>query len=145
MSKMTVHRRDALKGISLSAGSVLLAPLLTRLQAQAAGKPVTAKRFVFVVESNGVPPQHLLPSGVQRKLRGPQLIDLALKDRELPFSLQAVKAWKDRLTIVQGLSGRVCGGGHSNNFGALGCFPTRGESTAILGETDDGALARTVP
>ena len=37
---MTVNRRDALKGMTLSAGSVLLAPILTRLQAQAAGKVV---------------------------------------------------------------------------------------------------------
>jgi hypothetical protein len=38
-----------------------------------------------------------------------------------------------------------CGGGHSNKFGALGCFPTPGESKKILGETVDGALAKTIP
>ncbi len=149
---MTLNRRDALRGLSLGAGSVLLAPILARLEAQAAGKPVTAKRFVFVVESNGVPPMQLAPAGIKRDRRqqragnGPaELLDVSLKDRDLPFSLEPIKAWKDRVTIVQGLSGRVCGGGHSNNFGALGCFPTPRESTAIRGETIDGALAKTVP
>lgn len=149
---MSMHRRDALKGLTLSAGSLVLAPLLARLQAQAAGQAVTAKRFVFVVESNGVRPEQLVPAGVKRgarqqaALNGPaELADISLKDHDLPFSLEPVQAYKDRVTIVQGLSGRICGGGHSNNFGALGCFPVKGESTSIMGETIDGALARTVP
>jgi hypothetical protein len=145
---MSIGRRDVLKGLTLGAGSVLLSPVLARLQATAAGKPVTAKRFVFVIESNGVPPQQLAPSGVKRgpRAHGPggpaEMVDVSLKDRDLPFSLEPVKAWKDRVTIVQGLSGKVCGGGHSNNFGALGCFPTPGESARISGETIDGALAK---
>lgn len=147
-----LDRRVALKSLGLSAGAAFLAPLITRIEAQAAGTLVMPKRFVFVVESNGVRPEQLVPSGVvrkqreQRELNGPEgFIDVSLKDKDLPFSLEPVKAWKDTVTIVQGLSGRVCGGGHSNNFGALGCFQTRGESTTILGETIDGALARAHP
>ncbi len=150
---MSLDRRDALKSLGLSAGSALLAPVLSRIEAQAAGTPVTAKRFVFVVESNGVPPAQLAPSGVvrkareQRELNGPDaFLDVSIKDKDLPFSLEPVKAWKDKVTIVQGLSGRVCSGGHSNNFQALGAFGAgRGngsESMAILGETIDGALAK---
>jgi hypothetical protein len=153
---MVLNRREALKNLSLGAGIVVLAPMLARLEAQAAGAPVTAKRFVFVVESNGVPPEQLAPVGVTRKRRdqrpgnGPaSLTDVSLKDKDLPFSLEPIKAWKDRVTIVQGLSGRVCGGGHSNNFGALSAMGAGrgngGESTAIVGETIDGALAKIVP
>ncbi|MBX9678811.1 MAG: DUF1552 domain-containing protein [Gemmataceae bacterium] len=148
-------RRDVLKGMTLSAGSVLLSPILGKLHAQAQGRPLAPKRFVFVVESNGVPPQHLTPSGVTRQTRkqeagGPTaLVDLPLADRTLPMSLEPVARWKDKVTIVQGLSGRVCGGGHSNNFQALGAFgagrSNGGESMAIAGETIDGALARAVP
>ncbi|MFO0823911.1 MAG: DUF1552 domain-containing protein [Gemmataceae bacterium] len=149
---MSLDRRDALKTLGLSAGATFLTPVLSRIEAQAAGKPVAAKRFVFVVESNGVRPEQIAPVGVKRDprkqeaLNGPEeLIDISLKDKNLPFSLEPVKAWKDKITIVQGLSGRICGGGHSNNFGALGCFPTRGESKNILGETVDGALAKANP
>jgi len=141
-----------MKCLGLSAGAAFLAPILTRIQAQASGKAITAKRFVFVVESNGVRPEQMAPSTVkrnareQRVLNGPaEFVDVSLKNLDLPMSLEPIQAWKDKVTIVQGLSGRICGGGHSNNFGALGCFPTRGESRAITDETIDGALAKTLP
>ena len=153
---MSVNRRDVLKGMSLSAGSLVLAPLLGRLQAQAAGAPVAAKRFVFVVESNGVPPQHITPPTIKRNprqqaaLNGPEeVVDVALADHDLPESLEPVKAWKNRVTLINGLSGRVCGGGHSNNFQALGAFgagrSNGGEGMGIEAETIDGALAKSVP
>jgi hypothetical protein len=154
---MSMTRRDALKGMTLGAGSLLLSPIVARLEARAAGVPVAARRFVFVVvESNGVRPEQLAPSGLvraprpQQPLNGPaQFLDVPLADRDLPFSLEPVTPWKDRVTIVQGLSGRVCGGGHSNNFQALGAFGAGrgngGESMAIEAETIDGALAKTVP
>lgn len=152
---MAIDRRDALKGISLGAGGIVLAPILSRLAAQAAGTARMPRRFVFVVESNGVRPEQIAPVGVKRDSRperpgGPtELVDMPLADRELPFSLEPLQPWKDKLTIVEGLSGRVCGGGHSNNFQALGAFgagrANGGESLAVLGETIDGALAKELP
>ena len=152
---MAIHRREALKGISLGAGSLVLAPILARLEAQAAGTAKQPRRFVFVVESNGVRPEQIAPVEVKRDSRperpgGPsELIDLSLKERSLPFSLEPLNPWKDKVTIVEGLSGRICGGGHSNNFQALGAYgagrANGGESLAVLGETIDGALAKTVP
>ena len=152
---MTIHRRDALKGLSLGAGTLVLSPILSRLEAHAAGTATMPKRFVFVVESNGVRPEQISPVGIERKPRdqrpgGPtEFVDLPLADKDLQFSLEPLKPWKDRLTIVEGLSGRVCGGGHSNNFMALGAFGggrgNGGESMAVLDETIDGALAKTLP
>jgi hypothetical protein len=151
---MILPRRDVLKGMTLGAGSVLLSPILSKMQAFAAGQVVAPKRFVFVVESNGVPPQQMLLEGMQRKdfegKPGRPFLDVSLADKALPMSLEPVARWKDRVTIVQGISGRVCGGGHSNNFMALGAFGGgrgngNGESTKINGETVDGALARQIP
>ena len=106
-----------------------------------------------MVESNGLPPQQLAPSGIERKprrqeaLNGPaEFFEASLADRDLPTSLEPIKQWKDKVTIVQGLSGKVAGGGHSNNFQALGAFGAgrgaSGESNAVLGPTIDGALAQ---
>ena len=90
---MPYSRRDVLKGVTLGAGGVLLSPILSKLRAFAAGDPVAAKRFVFVVESNGVRPEQLAPSGLARKpreqkpLNGPaELIDVAV------YTQQALKA-----------------------------------------------------
>ena len=145
-------RRDFLRSTGLGVGALTLGPVLRKLQARADGAATTAPRFVFVVESNGVPPMQMAPSGIKRKsrrqepLNGPaEFLDVSLADRELPKSIEAIAPWKDKVTIVQGLSGKVAGGGHSNNFMALGAFGggrgQSGESNAILGPTIDGALA----
>ena len=145
-------RRHFLRNSGLGVGALALGPVLSQLKARAAGRQPTAPRFVFVVESNGVRPEQMAPSGIERKprrqepLNGPaELLDVSLQDRELPFSLQPITPWKDKVTIVQGLSGKVAGGGHSNNYQALGAFGAGrgqgGESNGILGPTIDGALA----
>ena len=146
-------RREFLKGTGLGVGAVALSPVMQQLQARAAGVAPKAPRFVFVVESNGLPPAHVAPSGIKRGSRRQEplngtsdFVEAALADHDLPGSLEPIKPWKDKVTIIQGLSGKVCGGGHSNNFQALGSFGAgrgqSGESTAVLGPTIDGALAQ---
>jgi hypothetical protein len=149
---MFFRRRDALKTLGLSAGATFLHPIMTQLQAQAAGLPVTAKRFVFVVESSGVKPEQMAPEGIVRKdrpeqpLNGPaEFVDVSLAGKKLPMSLEPVAAWQDKLTIVQGLSGLVCGGGHSTAHGALGAVPGARKGASAVYETIDGALAKAVP
>lgn len=144
---MTADRRNFLKGTTLGAGALVLAPLVQLIEAQAAGTATKAKRFLFVVEGNGLPPHQVQPGGIARAKEGDRnkLIEKALADSTLPKSLEPVAAWKDKLTVVQGLSGRVCGGGHSNDFGALGCYAAKGgvgNSGMPQAETIDGALAR---
>jgi len=147
-------RRTFLKSLSLGASAPLLSPLVGRLEAETRG--VRPMRFVFVVEGNGLPAPHIQPLGITRKvqknLRNPQveqsgedaLVDLPLVDptHKLPASLEPLAAFADRMTIIQGLSGRVCGGGHSNDFGALGAYSARAGAKDI---TIDAAVARKIP
>ncbi len=151
--KLHATRREFLKNSSLGVGALALGPVLEQLKARAAGLTPRTPRFVFVVESNGIPPQQMAPSGIKRSprrqqpLNGPaEIVDEPLQGKDLPFSLEPIAPWKDKLTILQGLSGRVAGGGHSNNFQALGAFGAgrgqSGESNAIMGPTVDGALAK---
>ena len=141
-----INRRTFFRGATLGAGSVLLAPLLQQLSAAPnAAKP---KRFVFVMEGNGFSPMQAQPVTIPRAkhshghTNNDALEDLALAGHELPESIAPLKPWQDRLCIVQGMSGRVCGGGHSNNFGALGCYSAK---SGPAGETIDLALARSLP
>ncbi len=145
------NRRDFLRNTGLGAGALTIGPVVQQLQARAEGRGPKAPRFVFVVESNGVRPEQIAPSGITRKARrqeplnGPaEFFEASLKDRKLPMSLEPIAQWQDKMTIVQGLSGRVAGGGHSNNFKALGANGEgqKGESTSILGPTVDGVLAQ---
>ena len=112
------NRRAFLRNTGLGAGALALGPVVQQLKARAKGKTPSAPRFVFVVESNGLPPNQIAPEGITRKprhqrpLNGPaEFIDHSLKGRKLPMSLQPVAKWQDKMTIVQGLSGKVAGVG----------------------------------
>jgi hypothetical protein len=138
---MSLNRRQILKGFSLGASTMVLSPIVARLEAEAAGVAAQPQRFVFVVEGNGCNFEQVQPLGIERKREDQRekLVDLSLADYELPKALEPLAPLKDRLTIIQGLSGRVCGGGHSNNFGALGVYSGK---AGAAGETVDGALAQ---
>ena len=114
-------------------------------------------RFVFLVEGNGLEPPHVTPIGYKRpnvsvgKPKVPnmqgvtEMVDESLVGKELPESLHPIQAWQNRLTVVNGLSGRIAGGGHSNDFGALGaynCGSGVGSSGTPAGETIDVALGK---
>ena len=145
---MSSSRRQFLTGVSLGAGATVLSPILQRLQAEVAGQVPTARRFVFVIEGNGCPAKQIQPKDIPRQSDGGnntvnvELQDESLVGRELSFAMEPLKPFQDRVTILQNLSGRVCGGGHSNNFGALGVYSGK---SGPAGETIDAALARARP
>src|SRR5687768_5307165 len=145
---MTLSRRNLLRNFSRSAGALalspVLAPVLAQLEAHAAAGAGTAtggaKRFVFVLEGNGLPARQITPAEVLRgrEHERTQVVDRAMRELTLPRSLEPLAPWQDRVSVVNGLSGKICGGGHSNNFGALGVF---GRGTPAS-ETIDAALGK---
>jgi len=148
---MTVEttRRDILKLAGYGASASILTPLLTQLAAQAAGvdKKALPKRVVFVVQSNGMNPAHLVPSGVTRPKGGymptnEKLEETSLKDRTLHKALEAFAPFQDRLALLQGLSGRIAVSDHSANFGCLGACPAN--KGAML-QTIDSAMSEALP
>ncbi len=155
---MSANRRQFLAASAASAGP-LFTPMLGRLHAEAAGA-APAKRVVFVVEGNGVPWHQIQPKGIDRNK---QLVssgsytgrsgdkvregvrDIPLKDHDLSAALDPVSFVKDRVTVLQGLSGKMNGGGHSNDFGALGAYNGKGgvgSSGLPAGPTIDCALGK---
>ena len=155
-----LDRRTLLKGVSLGTGATVLAPLLTQLSAQAAGTASLPKRVVFVVEGNGLPWNQIQPVGLVRNTKQISsggytgrnggdvregITDIILKDKELPKALAPIDFAKDRLTIIQGLSGKMNGGGHSNDFGCLGAYSAKGgvgNTGTPFAETIDYALGK---
>ena len=120
-------RRQFISTSGATVGGLLLSPILSQIKAQAAGTKLPP-RFVFLVEGNGLEPPHVTPIGYKRpnvsvgKPKVPnmqgvtEMVDDSLVDKELPESLHPFQAWQDRLTVVNGLSGRVAGGGHSTDL-----------------------------
>ena len=124
--------------------SPLLLPFVERAQAEARGE-APPMRFVFVVKSSGLTPAELVPKQMteQRVNVGQasapgdnykqalslkptdKLIDTPLKDLTLHESMAALEPFKDRLAILQGLSGKMCRGGHSSVVRRDGLLPRR--------------------
>ena len=144
-------RRTILRSAALGAGATLLSPLLGQLAAHAAGDEQAAmpKRIVFIMQSNGMSPMHLVPVGAKRRADGrnepptnDKLEDLSLADKALHPALEPLSAFKDRMSLVQGLSGRVAKSDHSSNHGALGAYSAR---KGPMAQTIDSALADALP
>jgi hypothetical protein len=142
-----ITRRRMMKHVAFGAGATFFAPILGQLAAHAAGDArAVRKRIVFVLQSNGINPKHLMPSGVERPRNGrPQndrLEEVSLKDRQLHEAIAPLTPFKDRLALVQGLSGRIALSDHSANHGALGCYPA---NKGPLAQTIDVALGEANP
>lgn len=145
--------------------SPLLSPFVRNLRAESEG--ARPARFVFVLKSSGLTPAELVPKKLEDKLvqvgeansPGPnyqqalslkpqeKFIEHSLRNATLHRSMKALEPFRDQLAIVQGLSGKMCRGGHSSWFGAMGCYKAGGEhdSGNILGPTMDGILAAKLP
>lgn len=137
-------RRTFLKSLSLGlGGATYLTPMLTNLALAAEGVERTSPRFLFVLEGNGLPPAQLHPRNlpfIKREDR--QQLDVhPLEADQLPTSLQPVQKYADRMVVMQGINGEVCGGGHSTSHGALGAYNTR-DGKVIHDATIDYVLGR---
>lgn len=155
-------RRQVIK-TALGAGlSPLLLPFVQQIQRQAAADtPQIPQRFLFVVKCSGLTPAELvpleqLPSRVQpaaeagwpEELRASDTrLDFSLAEQTLPPSLEPLAPFRDYLTVLQGLSGKMCRGGHSAWYGALGCYHTGNEGNPgrAATATVDGILANLLP
>ncbi|MFT5289863.1 MAG: hypothetical protein ACI8QC_004038 [Planctomycetota bacterium] len=135
-----ITRREALGRISLGAGAVALSPFLKHLAAAEAH--ALPKRFVFVVKSSGLQGDYLNPEGLQHG--GDSLVDEALAGRTLSASMKSLETFKDKLTIIQGLSGRMNLSGHSAFYGALGGYKAPAHAPPAFA-TIDGHLSEKLP
>jgi len=145
---MNFSRRDALKKLSLGSGAFLLSPFLRQIELQAAGKAVSfSNRFVFVVKSSGIVPDGITPEAFKDKDATDTLFNEDLTKVFLPAPMKALEPFKDQLSIVQGLSGKMCRGGHSSWFGMMGVYMTGGEfdAGAVIRATADAELAKLNP
>ena len=146
-------RRTFLKtsslGLGAGVGAVALSPIMQQLKAQAAGNSAAPpKRFVFVMRGNGLRPFGIVPKGLEQygkdQFKADKLIDVSLKDKQLNESMKSLEPFKDQLSIIQGLSSKICKGPHGGHFGVLGAY-TSGDHAPPRRETLDITLAKQFP
>ena len=143
---MHLSRRNLLKGLSLGSGAMLLPPMAKRVLANAEGKTSTP-RFVFVVQSNGFDAVQACPESIpfQKYEDREKFETIDLGEHKLPKGLAPLEELKSKTTILQGLSGRCTGGGHSTWGGCLGMYRISGANHSPKSVTIDYQLGETKP
>ncbi len=143
---MKIDRRQILKGLSLGAGSALLSPIVQRVMASAEGR-ARPPRFVFVLQSNGFDAVQACPESIpfQKYADREKFESIDLEDHVLPTGLAPLEPLKKKVTVLQGLSGRCTGGGHSTWGGSLGQYRISGANLSPQGVTIDYQLGQSIP
>jgi len=138
-------RRKFLKQSMLGAGSMAMTPGL--FAANAKGK--APKRFIFIHKGNGLLPNTLVPStlkGVElEKEKRKEAFEVLLDDHELPEWMGALSEHKGEMTILQGLSGKMCTTGHHTWQSSLGAYKANERLSSIKWATVDFELAKLFP
>jgi len=139
-------RRDFMATAALGAASLALAPRALRA-APAGSKP--PMRFIFLHKGNGLFPSVMVPPSLSKDeaateaKKGPLNLDLA--KHELPAWMKPLAAHRSDLTILQGLSGKMCTTGHHTWCSSLGVFKANERVSSIKWATVDFELARLFP
>lgn len=131
-------RRTFFRGTALGAGAVFFAPFLRQLEAanQTSLKPA---RVVFFVQGNGIYPDQIQPVGIERPKQPGQMEDRPLTGHKFAESVSPLQPFADRVTFLNGLSGRVQMEGHGSGFSCLGCWPS---NKLAYDETIDAVIAK---
>lgn len=139
-------RRDFLKQSILGAGALSLgsSDLLAEMPKS---KPPT--RFIFIHKGNGLFPRVMVPPTLSKedmakeKKKQPFAVDLT--QHKLPPWMNALEDHKKHLTILQGLSGKMCTTGHHTWQSSLGVYKANERLSSIKWATVDFELARLFP
>ncbi|NNE93827.1 MAG: DUF1552 domain-containing protein [Verrucomicrobiales bacterium] len=140
------NRRNFLKASMLAAGAGSLGTIPNLFANPDTGRPM---RFIFMHRGNGLFPKVMTPPSLseQDKARDDkkEAFEVDLAKHELPDWMAPLDAHKDNLTILQGLSGKMCTTGHHSWCSALGVYKANERPSTIKWATVDFELAKLFP
>ncbi|WP_309722375.1 DUF1552 domain-containing protein [Armatimonas sp.] len=141
-------RRDFLKSSALGTGALMLPSSLSQLfEAPVARQP--PMRFIFMHKGNGLFPSVMVPPSLSaqdmEKENKKEAFEVDLDKHELPKWMSVLNAHKKDMTILQGLSGRMCTNGHHSWQSCLGVYAATERLASIKWATVDFELARLFP
>lgn len=140
---MSLTRRQFTHRTLLGSGAMTLLPPAL-LAAPAPNQP--PMRFIFLHRGNGLFPRVLVPPTFSKELvekeQQKAAFEVDLDQHELPAWLSPLSDHKDRLTLLQGLSGKMCTTGHHSWCSSLGVFKANERVSSIRWATVDFELAK---
>ena len=145
-------RRDFLQKAFLAMGGLSLPgaiPGLRAAQTIATGRGGAPMRFIFMHRGNGLFPKVMVPPSFGKeemeKEKKNESYEVDLQGHDLPDWMGPLEAHKDNLTILQGLSGKMCTVGHHSWCSSLGVFKANERASSIKWATVDFELAKLFP
>lgn len=106
-------------------------------------------RFIFMHRGNGLFPKVMVPPSFDAKLMEresqKEAFEVDLDRHELPDWLSPLTEHKENLTILQGLSGKMCTTGHHSWCSSLGVYKANERVSSIRWATVDFELAKLFP
>ncbi len=143
---MNTTRRDFMATAALNATGLALAPRALRA-ASAGSKP--PMRFIFLHKGNGLFPSVMVPPSLSKDEAATEAkkgaLNLDLAKHELPAWMKPLARHQADLTILQGLSGKMCTTGHHTWCSSLGVFKANERVSSIKWATVDFELAKLFP
>ncbi|MEP3480263.1 MAG: DUF1552 domain-containing protein [Fuerstiella sp.] len=140
------HRRDFLTQTLAGAGALALAS--TSVSA-ATSKKKPPKRFIFIHKGNGLLPSSLVPPTFNDQQAASEhqkeSFVADLDEHDLPEWMSPIAEHKNHLTILQGLSGKMCTTGHHTWCSSLGAYKANERLSSIKWATVDFELAKLFP
>ena len=146
---MAISRRKFNRTSGMATAALTLSPCFNDLMA-AANPAQSTHRFIFIRKSNGnVPSRFALPTFSEKQKKKEQKkerFEADLDKHELPQWLNALDAHKENMTILNGISMAVSGGGHYSFSGCMGAYKAgRNTLSGIKRTTVDFELAKLFP
>ena len=142
-------RRDFLKKTALGASAALLSPAIA---SSFAAEPVGNKppmRFIFMHKGNGLFPSVLVPPNLSNqdmeKEKKHESFEVSLDKYDLPNWMSPLSEHKKNLTMLQGLSGKMCTTGHHTWQSSLGVYRANERLSSVKWATVDFELAKLFP
>ena len=140
------NRRDFLTHSILGAGALSLSSAKLLADSSSSKRP---KRFIFIHKGNGLHPHSLVPPSFDAKQmeaeKRKESFEVDLDDHDLPEWMSPLAGHKKNLTILQGLSGKMCTTGHHTWCSSLGVFKANERISSIKWATVDFELAKMFP
>ena len=131
----------------LGAGALGLSSNLLTGSANGSATPPT--RFIFLHKGNGLLPHTLVPpTFTQQQMdaeRRKDAFTVDLDSHDLPEWMGPIANHKNNLTILQGLSGKMCTTGHHTWCSSLGAYRANERLSSILWATVDFELSNLFP
>ena len=144
------QRREFIRNAFLAMGGLALPGSLPRISAAPVGHGAAAPmRFIFMHRGNGLFPKVMVPPTFgpkemeMEKRNLPYQVDL--DGHQLPEWMSPLEAHKEHLTILQGLSGKMCTTGHHSWCSSLGVYKANERLGSIKWATVDFELAKLFP